>query len=305
MASSPDENTDPNVGHKYYDNDTIIDSSETMRRWNVEKLADPSINNSKMNYRLRVFKETNPPKIRIFRPGIFMEEHDHDNQFKKKLNIKKQFKSLHRYKLSGTVANCPRFKMDAQNENQNPLIENKIKTNPMKPLVDHELEATKLKIKDQTDYETRLKSIEARREEAVKSLYQYLNEQIAQLKDSYACQIQICDTNTNFQSNYFLKNNLRSLYNESLGELEFSYERDLKLIKTAYMDEKNAMVSLYESGKYKKGKLSQYTTLEVFQPQSKRRRYDDNGHRKLLLTKQDAQNVLIEDEIYNFIYGKP
>ena len=284
---------DPNVREKYYDNDTIIDSSETLRRWKIKKLADPNINHSKMNYRFRVFSETNAHKPRFFRPGLFMEENDDDDEFQKKLNIKELFKNLKSYELPDIICS-----------NDNPRFDSKINKKFIKPLVDIEIEA-KLK-KDQADFETRLKAIEAQREEAEKSLQKYLNEQTTQLKDSYIRQIQeLSETNKSFQSKSFLKNNLKSQYNESLGELEFRYKRELTLIKTAHSDEKNAIVSLYESGNYKKGKLDQYTTLEVYQPKSRRRRYVDDGQRKVLLLERDAQNVLIEDEIYNFFYGKP
>ena len=75
---------DPNVREKYYDNDTIIDSSETLRRWKIKKLADPNINHSKMNYRLRVFNETNTHKPRFFRPGLFVEEDDDEMSLKRR-----------------------------------------------------------------------------------------------------------------------------------------------------------------------------------------------------------------------------
>ncbi len=39
-------------------------------------MADPKVNNSRMSYRKRVFKETKMPEPRKFRPGIFVEDED-------------------------------------------------------------------------------------------------------------------------------------------------------------------------------------------------------------------------------------
>ncbi len=39
-------------------------------------MADPTVNNSRMNYRHRVFKETKKSIPRRFRPGLFSEDED-------------------------------------------------------------------------------------------------------------------------------------------------------------------------------------------------------------------------------------
>ena len=47
-----------------------------LKRWNIKKMADPKVNNSRMRYSYRVFKETKMPEPRRFRPGIFVEDED-------------------------------------------------------------------------------------------------------------------------------------------------------------------------------------------------------------------------------------
>ena len=65
---------DGSTRETYYDNDLVIDRNKVLERWNVKKCADPNINHSKLNYRLRVFKDSKITKKREFRLGIFFED---------------------------------------------------------------------------------------------------------------------------------------------------------------------------------------------------------------------------------------
>lgn len=65
---------DASKRENYYDDDLVIDRKKVLERWNIKKCADQNINYSKMNYRLRVLKDTKIPKKREFRMGIFCED---------------------------------------------------------------------------------------------------------------------------------------------------------------------------------------------------------------------------------------
>jgi len=65
-----------NKRETWYDNDTVVDTQGVLKRWNIKKMADPTVNNSRMNYRHRVFKETKKAIPRRFRPGLFAEDED-------------------------------------------------------------------------------------------------------------------------------------------------------------------------------------------------------------------------------------
>ena len=48
--------------------------------------------------------------------------------------------------------------------------------------------------------------------------------------------------------------------------------------------EEDALITLFQSNDYKKGKLNEYTAFNIFQPASIRRNFYDNGHRQLFCT---------------------
>jgi len=39
-----------NKRETWYDNDTVVDTQGVLKRWNIKKMADPTVNNSRMNY---------------------------------------------------------------------------------------------------------------------------------------------------------------------------------------------------------------------------------------------------------------
>lgn len=69
--------------------------------------------------------------------------------------------------------------------------------------------------------------------------------------------------------------------------------------------EVNALYELIKSSNFQKGTLHEYTTVEVFQPSAKRRKYDDDGYRKLLLPEKHVYNMQVEDQLYLNYYGQP
>lgn len=92
-------------------------------------------------------------------------------------------------------------------------------------------------------------------------------------------------------------------FNQSKSGFIKSYKFHLTSVKIKHNNEKKALKALYDSGNFKKGKLREYTTINLYQPKSKRRKYDDDGHRQMILLEKDAKNILIEDQIYEYFYG--
>lgn len=90
-----------------------------------------------------------------------------------------------------------------------------------------------------------------------------------------------------------------------MNQLNKSYHDLLNETKSSHSAETKALLDLYQSGNYQKGTLNEYTTFEVYQPKSKRRKYDDDGYRIMLLPERTVTNILIEDEIYKYFYGRP
>ena len=70
-------------------------------------------------------------------------------------------------------------------------------------------------------------------------------------------------------------------FNDNLNKITTSYQTRLQEINDSNENEINALTSLVLSGNYKKGKLHEYATLEVYQPRAKRRKYDDDGYRQV------------------------
>ena len=102
---------------------------------------------------------------------------------------------------------------------------------------------------------------------------------------------------------YQIEGNAYFSFTQSKSDFLKSYNFRLSSVKNTHNNEKNALKALYDSGNFKKGKLKDYTTLNLYQPKSKRRKYDDDGHRQMLLLEKDAKNILVEDQIYEFFYG--
>lgn len=115
--------------------------------------------------------------------------------------------------------------------------------------------------------------------------------------------------NSDYSTNIYQKNSLKTGLKLNFMQIKKSnkgvfYDK-LFAIKNQCNAEKDALTTLFKSGNYQKGKIKDYISCDLYQPRSKRRKYDDDGHRKMLLLETDAMNILIEDHIYNFFYGIP
>ncbi len=90
----------------YYDNDLIVDRSKVLERWNIKKCADPNVNFSKMNYKLRVLNDNSIPNKREFRSGIFLTDKKDIDTIE--LNDNEENKSLLNDNISNALSNDSR-----------------------------------------------------------------------------------------------------------------------------------------------------------------------------------------------------
>lgn len=115
--------------------------------------------------------------------------------------------------------------------------------------------------------------------------------------------------NSDFSTNIYQKNSLQTDLKLKFMQIKKSNKKvfydKLFTIKNQCNAEKDALTTLFKSGNYQRGKIKEYISCDLYQPRSKRRKYEDDGHRKMLLLETDARNILIEDHIYNYFYGIP
>lgn len=89
------------------------------------------------------------------------------------------------------------------------------------------------------------------------------------------------------------------------SQIQQDYQSELNAAESIKQSEVSALYELINSSSYQKGTLHEYTTVEIFQPSAKRRKYDDDGYRKLLLPQKHIKNMQKEDELYQQYYGIP
>lgn len=80
------------------------------------------------------------------------------------------------------------------------------------------------------------------------------------------------------------RNIANGFYQGALDELNSNYDKNIKQASDTSTNEEDALLALYRSNNYKKGKLNEYTSFDIYQPKSSRGRYFDNGHRRLFCT---------------------
>lgn len=147
--------------------------------------------------------------------------------------------------------------------------------------------------------------------EQKQSLINVFNQQKAMLKMFYDQQLLAMNTTDKrikrqFNKSYQDKQNIcQNLFKKALKELLGDFKNECKNIKESENSQIDALKTLFDSGKYEKGKLDQYFTLGLMQPKAKRRRYNDDGHRQVLLPEDKLRNIIIEDTIYTYYYGTP
>ena len=109
----------------------------------------------------------------------------------------------------------------------------------------------------------------------------------------------------NFLEKQARQHGTRQFYVDLLCQLDKKHADKYAEIAAQANEKLYALHSLFASGAYVKGTLAEYVTTELQQPGAKRKRYHDNGSRKVLMPERIVKNILIEDEIYKYFYGNP
>jgi hypothetical protein len=301
-----------NQKSNYYDKDDEVDEKEVIKRWRCKKLSDHKINLSKSNYRYRIFRQKNSAqaKDRKFKTSIF--ENNFDDNIAGKLNNNSSF--IGRFKTDKDQFKSSLYldfnlPLKQDNNKKLPIINKKpckiddktiVIENNDESIFNKRIEDIKIKYKE-IEEEIKLKLREQK-----KSLLDGLKQQILMLKMAFEGKQSGYNLMKNLKTEYNNKQNtLKGLYLEAEEALNIDFRNEIKQNKSCEESEINALKVLFESGKYQKGKLDQYFTLETLQPAARRRRYDDNGYRRVLLTQEKLKNILIEDTIYHYYYGSP
>ena len=299
------------LNSNYYENDHEVDEKEVMKRWRCKKLSNAKINLSKINYRLRIFKEKNTkqPSERKFK-DFFESENC-------KINIHETNKNNTSLITDSSSCNSisGRFKLDNRqvtqtksfSVEQNVTSTSKNNLNQHKDQADYDdLEVFNERIDDiKTKYKELEQEIFSRYEEQKRSLQEVFSQQKSMLKYFFEQNTTDKFYNKNEIENYQKLSRCKMKYSEALDCIKNEFRNECSHLKTSEDHEINALKVLYDSGKYEKGKLNQYFTLDVMQPAAKRRHYDDNGHRQVLLPQDKLRNTIIEDTIYSYYYGEP
>jgi hypothetical protein len=305
-----------NKRSNYYDKDNEVDEKEVMKRWRCKNLSDSKVNLSQTQYRLRIFKDQNAkqPTERVFKKSIFENcseissqndgvdnnnnnnnmnnEQQPDSKFSgrfKKLERKNQIESL-----SGSI--YIDFNLPIEKE----IEDGEICDDNDEIVLKKRNEEIKIKCKE-LDRECYLRYKEQKR-----SLLEVFKQQQTMLQIVF--EQQKCE---NFslkaikKDNYEKQSICQKLYLEAVDAITADFRNECKNIKKSEESQINALKALFDSGKYEKGKLDQYFTLGVMQPAAKRRRYQDDGSRHVLLHESKLRNILIEDTIYSYYYGEP
>jgi hypothetical protein len=120
---------------------------------------------------------------------------------------------------------------------------------------------------------------------------------------------QINNAKHNSKRNPFKLSKIRSTINReyysTLNKIKSNYHEKVNKLEQNCQEKIKAFQFLFDSGTYEPGRLVEYETMEVYQPEAKRRKYHDDGLRRVLLPEKVIKNILIEDEIYKYYYGTP
>ena len=167
------------------------------------------------------------------------------------------------------------------------------------------IDADDLSKKDELDYQERIKAIDENTNLLGLEAYRELQQELQNLKQFNSVQIKQITNNwqLNIAQKTFQRNCTYANFNQMKKNTYLAYNEKMKCIKAEAQGEKEALEALFKSGNYKKGKLKEYTAIELYQPASKRLKYDDDGRRQILMLQKDAINIKIEDQIYGYFYG--
>ena len=297
-----------NQKSNYYDKDDEVDEKEVKKRWRCKTLSDHKINLSKSNYRYRIFHEKHSAqaKDRKFKKSIF------ENNFDTSSNINNIVGALNdngsfsgRFKTDKTYSNIPLKQGNNRNLPIMAEISSKIVPRTVGIENSDEIIFNKRIVEIKNKYKDIEKDIKLREQEEKKGLLDVLKQQTLMLRMTFEGKKSGNHYTKNLNIEYNKQNSLNRLYLEAVEALKMDFQNEIKQNKNCEESEINALKVLFESGKYQKGKLDQYFTLETIQPAARRRRYDDNGYRQVLLPQEKLKNILIEDTIYQYYYGSP
>lgn len=265
ICLTDDENSSPNISNQKEEEDCEcieffsidkklplgreqfdFDDQEVLDRWRIKKRADPNVNLSMSNYKLRAFGEIVPVPERKFKPNIFFDE-----------------------------------TLDATN------------------LSDEE----KNKI-DREALEQKINSYSFKFNQLIEDYDVFFRKSLEILDQKYQKNDQDILHHFSLEKDKLIQNN-DNWYQKELNQLNLDRNKKISKAKTQKNQAEKALRDLFDSGCYVKGKFSEYLILETKQPKAKRRTYFDDGKRYLLLPKNQIKNILIEDVIYEYYYGKP
>lgn len=149
-------------------------------------------------------------------------------------------------------------------------------------------------------------SIDKDREAAENLAKKELKDKMTSLQQEYRDRlIEISSSNEiDVLHKHLYRNQAAQLLKNENKKVVNQFHEKLEVIRAEKNDEKLAVQTLFKSGNYRKGKLGDYAVVELYQPKSKRLKYDDDGRRQMLMFQRDAVNILIEDQIYAYFYGE-
>jgi hypothetical protein len=167
----------------------------------------------------------------------------------------------------------PGIFLDAQKEVEGILIESKSTPKPNEP--------SNIEVKNET-FENEIRKFEA------------------QIKEKNRKQIELLEKKQRKTQGY-QKTGKNEKMSKDYGEL-------LEKLKQNGEEELEAFKSLLKSGNFsmKNGQIERYAFMEWEQSSTWKYRSNDgyNGKRKILLPETEIKNIMIEDAIYSFYYGK-
>ncbi|CAF1131384.1 unnamed protein product [Brachionus calyciflorus] len=160
---------------------------------------------------------------------------------------------------------------------------------------------------DQDALNQKLDNLELRKRKEIQLYISQHDRNVDNLKSGYSRSLELLNQNKtiNHEQKKLFMCELEANFNKEARKLGIIKEKSIEEIKTYAKKEEKALRDLFDSGNYIKGKFSDYYTLEVYQPKAERRSYVDDGCRFMLLPKSKIKNILIEDTIYEYYYGKP
>ena len=164
-----------------------------------------------------------------------------------------------------------------------------------------------LKANDEEVLKEKMEKINLEKESLKHKIDITYHSSISHLKSVYRNQIK--NAKLNFKTNRFKmiksRQSINKVYYSTINKIKSNYHQKMNKLEQEAEEKIKALKSLYESGAYEPGRLNEYETMQVYQPQSKRRKYFDDGLRRVLLPEKVIKNILIEDEIYKYYYGIP